>query len=73
MDTLIYLTAITIDFIGKFLLALLVILVHNRIQKEGKIDKSVLKEMGLEKVVGSIALILLIFAYIVNMWAYLSN
>ncbi|MBS3082074.1 hypothetical protein J4416_04050 [Candidatus Pacearchaeota archaeon] len=73
MDTLIYLTAITLDFIGKFLLALLVILVHNRIQKEGKIDKSVLKEMGLEKVVGSIALILLIFAYIVNMWAYLSN
>ena len=73
MDTLIYLTAITIDFIGKFLLALLVILVHNRIQKEGKIDKSVLKEMGLEKVVGSIALILLIFAYIVHMWAYLSN
>ena len=73
MDTLIYLTAITLDFIGKFLLALLVILVHNRIQKEGKIDKSVLKEMGLEKVVGSIALILLIFAYIVHMWAYLSN
>ena len=73
MDTLIYLTAIIIDFIGKFLLALLVILVHNRIQKEGKIDKSVLKEMGLEKVVGSIALILLIFAYIVHMWAYLSN
>jgi len=59
--------AITLDFIGKFLLALLVILVHYRVQKEGKIDRKVLKEMRLEKFIGSLSLILLVVAYIIHL------
>jgi len=70
MENLIYLAAIVSDFMGKFLLASLVILVHNRVQKEGKIDRKVLKEMKLEKIVGSISLILLVLGFIFHLVDY---
>ncbi|MBI2451725.1 hypothetical protein HYV50_01445 [Candidatus Pacearchaeota archaeon] len=70
MDSYIYLTAVVFDFIGKFLLALLVILVHNRVRKEGKIDKKVLKEMRLEKVIGSVSLILLVLGFAFHLADY---
>jgi len=70
MENLIYLAAVVSDFIGKFLLASLVILVHNRVQKEGKIDRKVLKEMKLEKIVGSISLILLVLGFVFHLADY---
>ena len=70
MNSQFYLAAIVFDFIGKFLLALLVILVHNRVRKEGRIDKKVLKEMKLEKFVGSISMILLILGFIFHLADY---
>jgi len=70
MNSQIYLAAIVSDFIGKFLLASLVIMVHNRVRKEGRIDRKVLKEMKLEKFVGSISLILLILGFIFHLADY---
>lgn len=55
--------ALTFDFLGKFLLVIMALLVHRRVKKEHKIDKKVLKEMKLEQSVGIIALIFLIMGY----------
>lgn len=55
--------ALTFDFLGKFLLVIMALLVHRRVKKEHKIDKSVLKEMKMEQSVGIIALIFLIMGY----------
>ena len=51
---------LTLDLAGKLLLAVMALLVHNRIIKEGRIDKYILKEMKLERFVAYIAVILLL-------------
>jgi hypothetical protein len=60
--------AITFDFIGKFLLAFTAFLVHLRLKQEKRIDGRVLKEMKMEGLVGGIALIMLIIAYILHLF-----
>lgn len=60
---------LTCDFIGKVLTISIVMLVHRRILKEGKLDKYVLKEMKLEQTVTIFAIIFLILGYILNISA----
>ena len=54
----------TLDFIGKILLAITALLVHHKIEKEGKIDTRVIKEMKLEELSGGLAIILIVISYI---------
>ena len=60
--------AVTLDFLGKILIAVTALLVHRRIKKRHKIDKKVLKEMKLEQSVGFIAIIFLVAAYILHLY-----
>jgi hypothetical protein len=62
--------ATTFDFAGKFLLATLVLIVHGKIRKEGKIDAIVLKDMRIEQVLGIVALILIILGYILKLYTF---
>lgn len=60
--------ATTFDFLGKFLLASLVLLVHGKIRKEGKIDKIVLKDMKIEQVLGVVSLVFIVTGYILRLY-----
>lgn len=53
----------TFDFVGKILLAIAALLVHVKLGREKKIDKYVLKELRLEKIIGTIAISFLIIGY----------
>ena len=57
---------LTFDFVGKVLIAVTALLVHRRVKKEGKIDKSVLKEMSLEQGFGVLGIIFLIIGYLLH-------
>lgn len=59
--------AITLDFLGKFLLVVMALVVHKRIKKEGRIDRKVLKEMKWEQSIGFIALSMIVAAYIIEL------
>ena len=60
--------ALTFDVLGKLLLVVMAILVHRRIEKEGKIDKRVLKEMDAERLVGGLAIFLILLGYILHLY-----
>lgn len=59
--------SLTIDFMGKVLLGVTALLVHNRVKKERKIGKQVLKEMRYEQLVGILAILLITVGYILGL------
>ncbi|MEX0920101.1 MAG: hypothetical protein WDZ69_00790 [Candidatus Pacearchaeota archaeon] len=59
--------ALTLDFIGKVLIGLSVLLVHHRIWQDKKIDKSVLKEMKKEYSIAVVGIISLAVGYILHL------
>ena len=59
--------ALTFDFVGKVLIAVMALLVHRRVRKEHKIDKKVLRGMRLEQSVGFLAILLLSVAYVIKL------
>ena len=59
--------ALTLDFIGKVLIAVMALLVHKRIRSEKKIDLQVIKEMKLEQAIGVLAIVLIVISYIMNL------
>lgn len=65
--TILNIIGFTLDLIGKGLLALSVYFVHNRIVKEKKVDKIVLKEMRMERNLAFIGLILMIVGYLMQL------
>lgn len=61
---------LTIGTIGKVILGLTVILVHNRIFKEHRIDDVVLKELRRERAFGITGIVLMVVGYILEMMFY---
>ncbi len=59
--------AITFDFVGKFLVALTVLLTHRRVAIEKHIDKLVIKDLRLEINIGIIAMIFIIMGYVLHL------
>lgn len=59
--------ALTLDFIGKVLIAIMALLVHKRVRSEKKIDLHVIKEMRLEQAIGLLAIVLIVISYIMNL------
>lgn len=66
MGTGLEITAFSFDFVGKVLIALIAILVHYRVKKEGKIDKKVLKSFARELSVGILAIVFLAVGYVLH-------
>lgn len=60
--------ALTLDFVGKVLIAVTALLVHRRIKTQHKIDKKVLKEMKLEQLIGFTAIILIALGYSLHLY-----
>jgi len=60
--------ALTFDVSGKLLLGVMALMVHNRIIKEKRIDKKILREMKREKRVAYLAVILILVAYIIEIF-----
>ncbi len=56
----------TFDVIGKILIGITVLLVHKRVIKEQKIDKTVLKEMKREQLMGLLGIVLIIIGYVIH-------
>lgn len=61
--------SITIDYVAKLLIGITALLVHHKVEKEGKIDTRVIKEMKLEQLLGSLAIILIIASYVLYLYA----
>lgn len=55
--------ALTSDFVGTLLLVVSVLLVHRRIEKEGRIDSRVTREIRSEFAVAIAALVLIVAAF----------
>lgn len=58
--------ALTSDFTGKILIAIMALLVHRKIRKEKGIDQLVMKEMHLEEVLGGLGILLIITGYLLR-------
>ena len=58
--------AITSAFLGKILLAITALLVHRKIEEEGKIDSKVLFEIHIETIIGYFAILLFILGYVLH-------
>lgn len=56
--------ALTLDLLGKLLILFMALLVHHRVEKEGKIDRHIIKKMKLEAIIGIMAGILFIASYV---------
>lgn len=61
--------AVTFDFMGKILIAVIALLVHRRVKKEQKINRKVLKEMKLEQGIGIAAIIFIITGYVLHLYS----
>lgn len=61
------LAGFTLDVVGKILLAVSILLVHGRIKQEKKIDKHIIKEMEVEKIMVIIGIIFIIFGYLLQL------
>lgn len=61
--------ALTFDTVGKILIAVMALLVHRRIKREGGIGKRALKEMKLEQSIGVLAILLIITGYVLHLYA----
>ncbi|MFT4244480.1 MAG: hypothetical protein ACMXYB_03425 [Candidatus Woesearchaeota archaeon] len=59
--------ALTSAFLGKILLAVTALLVHRKIEEEGKIDSKVLFEIHIETIIGYFAIVLFILGYVLHM------
>jgi len=57
----------TIKVIGEMFLAISVYSVHNRVAKEGRIDKHIIKQIHKEKYLALVALALIIFGYLLEL------
>tara|TARA_Y100000310_G_C20432923_1_gene692354 strand:+ start:532 stop:738 length:207 start_codon:yes stop_codon:yes gene_type:complete len=57
---------LTLDTLGTIILAVLVIGVHSKVLKEGKIDKKVIKEIGTEIRFGWLAIVLIGIGYLLQ-------
>lgn len=60
-------TALTLDIVGKVMVAYTAIAVHNRVRKEQKVDASVFLAMKLEKWSGILGIILMILGYLIHL------
>ena len=58
--------AITCAFLGKILLAVTALLVHRKIEEEGRIDSKVLFEIHIETIIGYFAILLFILGYVLH-------
>ena len=61
--------ALTLDIIGKIMVAYTALAVHHRVWKEHKIDETVFKAMRRESRIGILGVILLIAGYIIHLLA----
>lgn len=59
--------ALTLDLVGKILIAITAIMVHHRVKEEMKIDKAVLKQMKLEQNLGIVGIALIVIAYVIHL------
>ena len=62
--------ALTADFVGKILIAIMALLVHGKIRKEHKIDPLVIKEMHLEEFLGGLGILLITLGYILKLYPF---
>ena len=62
----------TIKFIGEILLAVSVYVVHNRVAKEKRIDKHIVKQIHKEKYITLVALVLIVVGYLLELPAKLA-
>jgi len=62
--------AVTLQTLGKILIALAVLGVHSHIVKEHKIDEIVLKTMRRERVLSVFAIIFIIIGYVMELYFY---
>jgi len=62
METL----ALTLDIIGKVMIAYTALAVHSRVRKEAKIDTSVFRAMKREKNMGIMGIIFMVAGYIIH-------
>lgn len=62
-----------LDLIGKVLVAISVYLVHNRIMKEHRIDRRIIKEMKKERKLVIIGIILMIAGHLLQLPKKLSS
>ena len=60
-------TALTLDTLGKVLIAVTAIRVHYRVMKEHKIDKRVFKSMRREQSLGVLGIALILIAYLIHL------
>lgn len=60
--------ASTLDIIGKIMIAYTALAVHNRVQKEQKIDAPVFQSIKWEKVMGIVGIILMILGYLLHIF-----
>lgn len=62
--------AFTFDFIGKVLIAVTALLVHQKVVREKKIDGKVLKYIHKEEVYGLLGIIFLIAGYVLHLISF---
>jgi len=67
MGTAIQVLAFTFDYVGKVLIALVAILVHSRVTKEGRIDKVVLKSFKREIIIVMLSVVFLTAGFILHL------
>jgi hypothetical protein len=61
--------AITLDVVGKLMIAYTAMRVHWRVRQEHRIDKRVFREMRREHIVGILGITLIVTAYLLEITA----
>ncbi len=59
--------AYTLDFVGKLMIAITALLVHYNIEKEGKIDGIVIREVKLEMLLGILGIFFFASGYLLHL------
>lgn len=59
---------VSLDFVGKVLLAVMALMVHHKVTEEMKIDKKVLGEMKIEQGMGILAIVFFVLSYALELW-----
>ena len=65
METL----ALTLDIIGKVMIAYTALAVHRRVSQEHKVDRAVFNMMRREQLIGVLGIILMVSAYLLHIYA----
>lgn len=60
---------LTLDFVGKALIGLTVLMVHRRLMKEHKIDVRVIRELKKEQLIGTAGIALIVVGYLLELSA----